>query len=73
LRRPFYCFYYSLDKVSTAGVQFTVSQFVGFIVGFLLLLVFVTIMAVLLTRRCSAGRFGGTEGVVKFRGEEVNV
>jgi hypothetical protein len=28
-------------------------------------------MAVLLTRRCSAGRFGGTEGVVKFRGEEV--
>ncbi|XP_060598946.1 uncharacterized protein LOC132752620 [Ruditapes philippinarum] len=61
------------NTVSTAGVQFTVSQFVGFIVGFLLLLVFVTVMAVLLTRRCSAGRFGGTEGVVKFRGEELDI
>ena len=57
--------------VSTSGVQFTVSQFVGFIIGFVLLLVFVSIMAVFITRRCSAGRFGGTEGVVKFRGEEV--
>lgn len=34
---------------------------------------FVTIVAVMVTRKCSVGRFGTTHGAVKFKGEEVDI
>lgn len=64
---------YIVSTVSSAGVQFTTSQFVGLIIGFIFLLVFVSVMAVLVTRRCFVGRFGGAHGVIKFKGEEVRI
>ena len=40
--------------------------------GFVLLLVLVVIVTILLSRKLFVGRFGGTSGAVKFKGDEVS-
>lgn len=59
-----------LFSVSLSGINFTIGQLVGLIVGFVLLLVTVTVLAVFVTRRFSVGRFAGTQGAMKFGGED---
>lgn len=54
-------------------ISFSVGQLSGLIIGFVLLLILLITVTAIVSRKVYIGKFGRTDGAVKFKGEEIEI